>query len=96
MTIDLARAVHIVEKAFLPLHGEVREDPSDASFSFAVTDGSQVLASVAHVARSQYSHAGHLAAWNWRTTAICWNPGRCRASRWPLPGSARFGKALPS
>ncbi|KUM43570.1 hypothetical protein [Pseudomonas sp. EpS/L25] len=62
MSIDLARAVHIVEKAFLPLRGEVREDRSDASFSLAVTDGSRVLASVAHVARGQYGHAGHLAA----------------------------------
>jgi len=85
MTIDLARAVHIVEKAFLPLHGEVREDPSDASFSFAVTDGSQVLASVAHVARSQYSHAGHLAALIERTRLELAHDGH-RLEPWSMPG----------
>ena len=85
MTIDLARAVHIVEKAFLPLHGEVSEDPSDASFSFAVTDGSQVLASVAHVARSQYNHAGHLAALIERTRLELARDGHL-LEPWSMPG----------
>lgn len=73
MTIDLARAVHIVEKAFLPLHGEVREDPSDASFSFAVTDG------------SQYSHAGHLAALIERTRLELAHDGHL-LEPWSMPG----------
>lgn len=85
MSIDLARAVHIVQKAFLPLRGEVREDPSDASFSLAVTDGSRILASVAHVARSQYSHAGHLAALIEQTRLELARDGHS-LEPWSMPG----------
>lgn len=85
MPIELAHAVHIVEQAFLPLCGEVRADQSDASFSLAVTDGSQVLASVAHVARSQYSHAGHLAALIEQTRLELARDGH-RLAPWSMPG----------
>lgn len=85
MSIDLARAVHIVEKAFLPLRGEVREDSSDASFALTVTDGSRVLASVAHVARSQYSHAGHLAALIEQTRLELARDGHS-LEPWSMPG----------
>lgn len=85
MTIDLPRAIQIVEKAFLPLHGEVQQDASDASFSLKVTDGSQVLASVAHVARSQYSHAGHLAALIEQTRLELARDGQA-LEPWSMPG----------
>ncbi|HAC69522.1 MAG TPA: hypothetical protein DCP19_17225 [Pseudomonas sp.] len=85
MSIDLDRATHIVEKAFLPLRGNVREDPSDASFALTVTDGSQVLASIAHVARSQYSHAGHLAALIEQTRLELARDGHA-LEPWSMPG----------
>lgn len=85
MSIDLTNAVCIVEKAFLPLQGEVSQDLSDASFSFTVTDGRQVLASVAHVARSQYSHAGHLAALIEQTRLELARDGHL-LEPWSMPG----------
>ncbi|KTS78692.1 hypothetical protein NS274_05950 [Pseudomonas oryzihabitans] len=85
MTLDLSRAVQIVEKAFLPFHGEARQDASDASFSLSVTDGGQVLASVAHVARSQYSHPGHLAALIEQTRLELARDGHS-LEPWSMPG----------
>jgi len=85
MSIDLPRAVQIVEKAFLPLQAEIRQDPSDASFSLQVTDGSQVLTSIAHVARSQYSHADHLAALIEQTRLELARDGHS-LEPWSMPG----------
>ncbi len=50
-----------------------------------MTDGSQVLASVAHVARSQYSHAGHLAALIERTRLELAHDGHL-LEPWSMPG----------
>ncbi|MBA1274150.1 hypothetical protein [Stutzerimonas azotifigens] len=63
LPLSLDEATRISEMAFLPLRAITDIDPDDASYSLRVEDASGALVlSIAHVARSQYADAAHLAA----------------------------------